>query len=169
MVKRSRTTESPTGEPETIGAAVGQVLENVQPCTEPDCFDRAIAAQSEMPAREPGQDEPEAEEGPKKSPWKQRFGYWRHEPAGVRIEEDRTNKLTSIMFREKAPEEAQKLLRERGYVKEDDFVFSRKIDTLRAHEDRKNSDTDVLDVTNIVLKGKGLPQIDNYYITQRSM
>lgn len=94
-------------------------------------------------------------------------GYWRDNEAGVRIEEDRKNRLTTILFREDPPEAATDRLADAGYKRDgDDRVYSKKIDGMRAYQHREEAEQLVLDVTNDVREAKGLPPRESYYISR---
>ena len=62
--------------------------------------------------------ETDAGQDHQKRPWKSRIGHWRDNDAGVRIEEDRRNNLSTIIFKEEPPAKAVKLLQERGWVED---------------------------------------------------
>jgi len=127
----------------------------------------AQAEETAQTSFEPG-NETDAGQGQPKRPWKSQFGHWRDNVAGVRIEEDRDNSLLTIIFKEKAPAMAVKLLEERGWV-EDLKVFggwSSKIDPLRKRTSREIGDALVLEVDNIIREGKGLPPRKSFYISR---
>lgn len=110
---------------------------------------------------------PAPENGHASRATKPKGGHWRNNVAGVRIEEDKRNKLTTIYFREKAPAEAQDYLLDQNWIKEDDYAFSKKVDPLRTHQHRADADEDVLKVANIVRAEKGLPELTSFYISQQ--
>ncbi len=117
----------------------------------------------------PGPREPLAElmeEIKKRGPVK-RAGFWRDNEAGVRIEEDYQNKLTTIVSRDKLPEAAQKLLEEAGYRKDGANAYTKPIDYLRRREHREEAENLVLDVDNLVRAEKGLEPRKSFY-TSRS-
>jgi hypothetical protein len=168
---RKKQAEAQAGEPETFGPAsdqnTGQAQENRG---QPDVFDQAIAArqqaESAQPPQEPGTGA-DLGQGNQKKPWKSRFGHWRDNEAGVRIEEDRRNNLSTIIFREDPPAKALKLLEERGWQEDKEGGgWSRKIDPLRPGESRATADEIVLELDNIIREGKGLPPRQSYYISR---
>jgi len=126
----------------------------------------AQAEESALPSHESGS-ETDAGQDQQKRPWKSRFGHWRDNEAGVRIEEDRRNNLSTIIFKEEPPANAVKLLQERGWVEDKEGGgWSRKIDPLRPGESRGKADDTVLEVDNIIREGKGLPPRQSFYISR---
>ena len=121
---------------------------------------REVEQSTRMPGDNAGQ-----EPAPKRS-FQARFGYWRNKDAGVRIEEDYKNGLTTILFRDPAPAKAQEMLEAVGYIKEGDYAFSKEIDELRRREHREEAENLVLGATNIVREGKGQPPLKSFYISR---
>jgi hypothetical protein len=168
---RKKQAEAQAGEQETVGPRsdpiTGQAHDHRD---EPDVFDQAIAArqqaESGQPSQEPGS-EADIGQGNQKKPWKARMGHWRDNEAGVRIEEDRRNNLSTIIFRDKPPAKAIKLLQDSGW-KEDKEAggWSKKIDRLRPGKSRATADETVLEVDNIIREGKGLPPRQSFYISR---
>jgi hypothetical protein len=98
--------------------------------------------------------------------YRQHVGSWRDNQAGVRLEEDRTNKLTTILFRDKPPSKAALFLAANGYVQDGENAYSKKIDPLRRYEHRAEREDVVLEVTNLVRDEKGLPRRESFYISR---
>jgi len=164
---RTRTkTDEANNEPQSIAGAVDQVVQNAQAG---DVFDQAIAArhQQEAAQRQPGDEPPE----PAKAEWKQRVGYWRDNEAGVRIEEDRRNGVSTIIFRDDVPDQsmrkAKQAMRENGWQEDrHEGGWSKKIDRLRASQSREDAENMVLAVANIIREEKGLEPKQSFYITR---
>jgi hypothetical protein len=141
----------------------------------PDVFDQAIADRQAAETHQVVRDVAESTNPPEhghaaaaglKKPFVQHFGSWRDNAAGVRLEEDRKNNLTTILFRDKPPAKAQQLLEANGYTKDGDNGYSKKIDRLRQYEHRAAREDVVLEVANIVRAEKGLPTLESFYISR---
>jgi hypothetical protein len=168
---RKKQAEAQAGEPETFGPASDRINDQAQENRgQPDVFNQAIAArqqaESAQPSQEPGT-EADIGQGNQKKPWKSRMGHWRDNEAGVRIEEDRRNNLSTIIFKEEPPAKAVKLLQEHGWQEDKEGGgWSRKIDPLRPGESRAKADDIVLALDNIIREGKGLPPRKSFYISR---
>lgn len=145
---------------------------------EPDVFDQVIAGQQLAEGTQQAQPTPaqqshahgaeqDEQAGQYQPKWVNNFAKWADDQAGVKLREDRRNKLHTIAFRETAPESAVELLLSRGYQEDPEVkdLFAKPINELRRADSHDEAQELARDVANLVRADKGLPQ-KGYYISR---
>ena len=60
------------------------------------------------------------------------------------------------------------MLMENGWREDPEGGYSKRLDSLRRSESQEQADNMAVAVTNVMLKAKGLPEIDNFYISRQA-
>jgi hypothetical protein len=132
-------------------AEVSDDTVNTSPIQDPQAEQGAAAAPAEG----------EAPQGPPKNKWISRFGSWGDYEAGVRLIEDRQNKLMTIKFAEKPSEEVRQLLKseEHGFQFDpEEKVWYKKISPARPGQSRQEAEELAHTAANMIRQEKGLEQ-----------
>lgn len=102
-----------------------------------------------------------------KKPWQPLFPYWEDVEAGVKMEEDRQDKLITLYSRTKLPERALDLLDERGWMRDDEVGgYTIEISELRPRQSRANAEQTARDVANIVRGELGMDERQSLWISR---
>lgn len=101
-----------------------------------------------------------------KRPWVARFGSWGDHEAGVRLIEDRQNRLLTIQFDEKPSEAVRKVMKdEYGYRFEpEDQLWYKRINQVKQRQSRQEAEQLAFTVANMIREEKGLEQKQSYSI-----
>jgi hypothetical protein len=106
--------------------------------------------------------EPEA-----KKAWQPLFPYWEDVEAGVKVEEDRQDKLITLYSRTKLPAQALEMLEERGWMKDNEVGgYTMEISELRPRQSRANAEQTARDVANIVRGELGMDEKQSFWLSR---
>jgi hypothetical protein len=170
MVKSRRKTEEVANDPNDVfGEQIAdrQAAEIVQPTAEPPVA--AHIANPSSTVRQPI--DAHAGNGSQKKEWAKEFGHCRFNQTGARIQEDRKNHLSTIIFRHDVPQKALaaaiKLLEDHGFERDEEAGgWSRKVSKLRPTESRETADELLHQCDNIIRAEMGLEPSKSYYISR---
>lgn len=102
-----------------------------------------------------------------KKPWQPLFPYWEDVEAGVKMEEDRQDKLVTIYSRTRLPAQALQVLEERGWIQDDEVGgYTMQISELRPRQSRANAEQTAKDVANIVRGELGMEEKQSFFISR---